>query len=205
MNMISALTNLLEEDDEREGDPVPSFSLNHPGIVHLPTAQIATKLEPLTHDYVRHGSRASVIGYDGAYVAASKDTWRKTLSEWLHKGCDVRYLLQDLKPGSSTFRSLTALAEDTKNAPGKFSVFVKKDSKLVSASAAKYLKEWETFHFVSFQNPAHLWIEACHLPGEVEAHDCYYLPPEVALESALPEIYQRRFDEVVHSACDQIL
>jgi len=205
--MISTfLKELALEDDLREEKPLPSFSVQHPDIIHFSVAHIADDLGPLIRDHVRPTSKISVIGYDGTYVIApEKDKWRLLLSHWLLMGCEVRYFLQEMDQEKRVYSQLKDLSKLAEKSGGKFSVFVLKKDVECSPALKRSIRDWKTFHFVVFENPAQLWIESSHLPLETEAHDCYYFPPNVAQDSALPKIYGERFNHVVNEACEQVI
>ena len=200
MNILDVL-NHKSDAEEMEPEALPTFSLA--GGELISKANIATDLEPRTKAYVQKGSRAYIVGNDGINVSTDNYPWVNLLRQWLEKGCDISYLLQN--PEDKTLEKLRSLVQGKDTKRGRLQVFridgdAKKDS-----STEEYLKQWETFHFAVFENPKQLWIETCHEPGKTWAHDCYYFSPKTAEQTPLLEVYKSRFDHVIENCGEPAL
>lgn len=190
MKAIDAIMRVLEDEDS-ELESLPVFSLRQPGVVPIPTANIATDLKERVE--IQRGSRAFIVGYDGPNLSADNYPWIEMLEEWLKKGCEITYLL--IKPTERATNALLSLVPS--EAAGKLSVYTVSEPSKDSGSAAEFINQWRTFHFGIFEEPRQLWVEGCHEPGVTVAKDCFFFPKGVADKPGLLDVLKSRFEFVI--------
>jgi hypothetical protein len=192
MDAFDAILNILDKKGA-EQDALPFASLHQAGVQPFPTANIATDLEPIVK--VHSGSKAFIVGYDGANLSAPDYPWVRILKEWLDAGCDVTYLLLNPSP-----KSLEALAPlSITKTSGRLCVYGIDKSKAGSPRTLEMINQWRAFHFAIFEDPRQLWVECDHQPGDTKARDCYFFPEDVAKKPGLPDILKSKFEYVVRT------
>jgi hypothetical protein len=183
-----------------EPDPIYPGAFRWPGVTHLDKAFIATDLGPRAKRHLKKGSHFCVVGYDCPNLI-KKDylKWEEFLASSCKKGSSFTYFLGKRDFSKKEIELLVQrfqeIAEQSQAHRGQIRVFVR--SRRGGPLAESYANQWKRFHFAIFENPRQLWIETNHPEGETRAYDCYYLPPKIAKDEPLLNVYKNRFDMVV--------
>ena len=180
-----------------EPDPIYPGVFHWPGVKPLKTAFIATDLGPRAGDHMTKKSHFYVTGYDCPNLHKDYQAWEDFLVKVCKRGCSFTYFLG--KENETTIARFKHIAEASKAKPGQIQIFVRNHEG--SPLAESYADQWKTFHFAIFEDPRQLWIETNHPEGQTEAYDCYYLPPKIAKEEPLLDIFKSRLELVIKECC----
>jgi len=190
MKALEAVRNAIRHTGGEE-EVLLDIHFQQEGVTQFPTARIATDLVPRVNAARgKRKSRILILGNDGPNIAKHDYPWLKDLKNWIQEGCDVSYLL--LNPSPAAIKRLKAEFAGCCNAKTGIQIYTI-DRANVLPEDAKRLKQWETFHFVVFENPSQLWVEGYHASGKTVALDCAYFSPEAAGKSSLPDVLASQF------------
>ena len=196
MTALDSFIKLLEGVSP-EDEFLVDMNFDGPGVVLFDVAHIATDLVPKADEYLSGGSKVYVIGYDGQSVSQENYRWTSDIMRWVDQGNDVDYLL--LEPHVEAVERLRHEARKIETVTGSLRIIGLQKKKPVKPEDKQLIKQWETFHFVAFDNPKQLWVEKNHPAGSTDAEGCAYFPPSAAGNSPLWTLLRHQFEHVVNS------
>lgn len=159
-------------------------------------ASIASKLVPLLDPLLGADSILRVVGSNRPNLTQRDYPWKSKLPEWANQGVQVRMLMLD--PSEEAVRVLHELQSET---PDQIKIWTaaSEPSAPTDTETRLWLRELESTHFVSVENPSLLWFESYHLPGSIQADHCRFYSQDSTYGRALAHQLNERFDGLIAS------
>ena len=208
-NQILASVRSMTADDfdrlmKRPGRPASSgiellsMAANPPpgASRYFKKASIASKLVPLLDPLLENGSTLRVVGSNRPNLTQRDYPWKTKLKEWAKRGIHIHMLMLDpSEEGVSVLNELQSAAPDQI----KIWTAASQPTAATNTNTRLWLRELESTHFVSVENPSLLWFESYHLPGSIQADHCRFYSQDSAYGRALAHQLNERFDGLIAS------
>ena len=182
-----------------EPDPIYPGAFQWPGIKCRPEARIATDLAPLAENHLGEGTHFYVVGYDCPNLTRPEyERWEEFLIKACKQHASFTYYLGKSSP--KAIERFKDIATQGHAKPGQIQIYIR--NRKGSPLSEAYANQWKTFHFAIFDGKEkQLWLELNHPEGDTTAYNCFYLPPEIAKDEPLLDIYKTRLETVISECC----